>query len=273
MSLLVDVMTHAIDEGYLDAAKRRAASASEPVSAVTRSRRATALMVAIVLAGAGGLFAMSAVSTHRGAAAAKRDKAQLVRQIDQRTAETEDMQRQLDALRGQVKAASDAALSASDKGSQLSAGLRQLELVTGADAVVGPGVEVQLDDAEDAKDPGAAATGTIYDSDVQAVVNALFASGAEAIAVNGERLTARTAIREAGAAILVDYRPLAPPYVIAAIGPPSLQQTFLSTQTAQLFQNWRQLYGLGFTVAGQSRLTLPSAANQTVHEARPLESP
>ncbi|MGH3025586.1 MAG: hypothetical protein ACRDLR_03985, partial [Gaiellaceae bacterium] len=159
MSLLLDVMANAIDEGYLDAAKRRAAGAAEPVARPVRSRRRTAFMVAVVLAAAGLLFAMSAVATHRGAAAAKRDRADLVRQIDQHDAANETMRQTLSALQEQVKNARDVALSASDKGSALTTQLRALALVTGAVAVemqhlgVGEAAGADLDVAVRGRDP------------------------------------------------------------------------------------------------------------------------
>ena len=270
--MLVDLMTNAIDQGYLDAAKRRAESAALPPPAVNRSARTTTVMVAAVLALAGTLFATAAVATHRGAAAAKRGRDQLVQQIHQQTANSDQLQQQLSDLQVQVKNARDAALSASGKGDALRTEISQLEVATGTEAVEGPGADVTLDNAKNATND-ANSLGTIYDRDIQAVVDALFADGAEAIAVNGQRLTTRTAIREAGDAILVDYRPLAPPYVIAAIGPPDLADTFLASQTGTLYQNWRQVYGLGFTVEGSGRLTLPSAADQVVHYAQPLETP
>jgi uncharacterized protein YlxW (UPF0749 family) len=273
MSLLVDLTTHAIDQGYADAAKRRAESAAQPDLSPKRSGRSTAVMVAVVLALAGSLFATSAVATHRGAAAAKRDRNQLVQQIHQRTADSDRLQQQLDSLRAKVTAARNAALSASDQGATLQAEIQLLEPVAGGVPVEGPGVEVMLDNAKDTSNPGSSSLGVIYDRDIQAVVDALFAGGAEAIAVNGERLTTRTAIREAGDAILVDYRPLAPPYLIDAIGPPGLRESFLKSQTGSLYQNWRQVYGLGFSVDDRARLTLPSAADQVVHYAKPLEAP
>jgi uncharacterized protein YlxW (UPF0749 family) len=274
MSLLVDVMTHAIDQGYLDAAERKA-QAVERLGDQPAPRRISpgpVIAVAVVLALAGALFATSAVATHRGAAAAKRARNQLVQQIHQRTADSDALQRQLDQVQAQVKNARDLALSASGRGSALSAEVAELETVTGASEVEGPGVEVTLDDAKNA-DSSNNSLGTIYDRDLQAVVDALFASGAEAIAINGQRLTTRAAIREAGDAILVDYRPLAPPYHIDAIGPADLGSTFMKTQTGSLYANWRQVYGLGFTVDARARLTLPSATDQVVHYAQPLDSP
>jgi uncharacterized protein YlxW (UPF0749 family) len=273
MSLLVDLMTNAIDQGYLDAAQRRTTSASAPAQAPQPTGRPTAAMVAIVLALAGALFATAAVATHRGAAASKRDRARLLQQIQQRTADTDSLQQQLDGLHAQVDSARTAALAASGEGSALSSEIDSLDETTGSEPVEGPGAEVTLDNAHGSDGAGADSLGTIYDRDVQAVVDALFATGAEAIAVNGQRLTSLTAIREAGEAILVDYRPLAPPYVIDAVGPPGLGDAFLKTQTGALYENWKQVYGLGFTVVDKARLTLPSATNQVVHYAQPLESP
>ena len=67
----------------------------------------------------------------------------------------------------------------------------------------------------------AAAQGRVLDRDLQIVVNGLWAAGAEAISINGQRLTALSAIRSAGEAILVDFRPLSPPYVVSAVGEPT----------------------------------------------------
>jgi uncharacterized protein YlxW (UPF0749 family) len=274
MSLLIDLTTHAVDEAYQQAARRKCASSDVvPAPAARRSRRATAVLVGVVLAAAGALFATSAVATHRNADAAKRDRKELVKQINEQTAQSDRLQRQLDELRAKVASARDAALSASGRGSALQREIAELEMVAGTQAVEGSGVQVTLDNAKDISNPDTASLGTIYDRDIQAVVDALFASGAEAIAVNGERLTARTAIREAGDAILVDYRPLAPPYHIDAIGPPDLKATFLKTQTGTLYENWRQVYGLGFSVDTRQRLTLPSAAEHVVRFAVPVVVP
>ena len=74
----------------------------------------------------------------------------------------------------------------------------------------------------DAEDTGAADAdlGRVLDRDVQLVVNGLWRPAPTAVAINGRRLTARTAIRSAGGAILVDYRPLRPPYRVEAVGDP-----------------------------------------------------
>ena len=62
----------------------------------------------------------------------------------------------------------------------------------------------------------------VLDTDIQLVVNGLFASGAEAVSVNGQRVTVLSPIRSAGEAVLVGFRPLTPPYEVSAVGPDSL---------------------------------------------------
>jgi uncharacterized protein YlxW (UPF0749 family) len=221
---------------------------------------------------AGALFATAAVATHRGTAAAHRDQSQLVQQAKLQTTATDSLQQQLTSLKTQVDAARSRALSVTDKGGVLLTQIKDLEPVDGAVAVEGTGVRVVLDDAPASSVAGNDGSGVILDSDLQQVVNALFVSGAQAISINGQRLTTQTAIREAGGAILVDYRALSPPYTIDAIGPSTLGETFQGSETAQLFVTDHQLYGLGFTVADHQRLTLPSAADVAVHYAQPLDS-
>ena len=96
------------------------------------------------------------------------------------------------------------------------------ELAAGTGAVGGPGLRVTVEDAPVTRaDPEAADPDLrVQDVDLQVVVNGLWAAGAEAVAVNGQRLTALTAIRTAGSAILVDLAPLSSPYVVEAVGRP-----------------------------------------------------
>jgi uncharacterized protein YlxW (UPF0749 family) len=280
MSILVDLMAGAVDEGYAQAAARRGTppvpvAVPHPVPGATQMglRRRAAIGAAIAVALAGALFATAAVATHRGNAAANRDRKQLVAQVTLQTATTDALERQVAALGTQVNNARTSALSLTDRGASLLAQITELGPVDGAVPVVGTGVRVILDDAPASHAAGSDGSGVIVDSDLREAVNGLFIAGAQAVSINGQRLTAQTAIREAGGAILVDYRPLSPPYTIDAIGPSSLGSTFTGSETGQLFVTDHQLYGLGFTVEDHQRLTLPSAANVVVHYAKPLESP
>jgi uncharacterized protein YlxW (UPF0749 family) len=280
MSILVDLMAGAVDEGYAQAAARRgtqtvptAVPSTVGTATQTGRRSRAAVGAAVALALAGALFATAAVATHRGNAAATRDRKQLVAQVTLQTAATDALDRQVSTLATQVSDARTSALSLTDRGARLLSQIKELEPVDGAVPVVGTGVRVILDDAPASHAAGSDGSGVIVDSDLRAAVNGLFIAGAQAVSINGQRLTAQTAIREAGGAILVDFRPLSPPYTIDAIGPSSLATTFTGGATGQLFVTDHQLYGLGFTVDDHQRLTLPSAANVVVHYAKPLESP
>ncbi|MDP8970616.1 MAG: DUF881 domain-containing protein, partial [Actinomycetota bacterium] len=136
-----------------------------------------------------------------------------------------------------------------------------VENAAGLTALRGPGVTVTLGDASGTCPTGRPDDCRIQDVDVQLGVNTLFAVGAEAVAINDERLIATTAVRSAGGSILVNYRVLTSPYVIEAIGDPGrLRSGFLESQLGQDFQVWRDVYGLGFSVAEAQQLTVPAFA-------------
>ena len=99
----------------------------------------------------------------------------------------------------------------------------------------------------------------IQDVDLQEVVNALWNAGAEAISINGQRLVATSAIRNAGNAVLVNFRVLTSPYDVAAIGDRSAMETsFEATDIARRFKTWEQVYGLGFSVEHPSTVQVPA---------------
>jgi uncharacterized protein YlxW (UPF0749 family) len=108
----------------------------------------------------------------------------------------------------------------------------------------------------------------VLDRDLQTVVNGLWAAGAEAIAVNGQRLTARSAIRYAGQAILVDFRPLVPPYVVQAIGEAAgLQTRFAAGSAGAYLQALRDNYGVQGAIVPSANLELPGAGGSTTRFA------
>ena len=96
----------------------------------------------------------------------------------------------------------------------------------------------------------------VFDTDIQLLVNALWASGAEAITINESRLTTTSAIRSAGDAILVNYRPLLPPYKIAAIGDSKMKEKFISHPDYLDLAFVVKTYGLGFKISDFKKLIL-----------------
>jgi uncharacterized protein YlxW (UPF0749 family) len=118
-------------------------------------------------------------------------------------------------------------------------------------------------------------SGRVTDRDLQTVVNEIWAAGAEAVAVNGQRLTALSAIRSAGDAVLVDFRPLTPPYRIEAVGDPhKLRETFVGGFGGSYLQVL-QGYGITYAVEDRDRLKLAASAGVRLRyaaEPQPAET-
>lgn len=267
---LTELFQNPLDPGYADAAARR----RETPATVAGWRGASARAVAIVVVVAVGfLFAVAYRETMADEPSRSQARAALIVQIKQREAETDAMTARAGRLREEVGRQRDAALS----GSQ-AARLRTLEAGTGLGRVRGDGVVVRLadapvqDDGTVTGDSGAGPSRVIY-SDLQKVANDLWAAGAEAIAINGQRLTATSTIRSAGAAILVDFRPVTSPYEVSAIGPRSLRDRFDDSRSAYLMRRVARDTGLSFEVRGADDLTLPAAPEPRLRYAQPSVSP
>jgi uncharacterized protein YlxW (UPF0749 family) len=267
MSLLVDMTAASLDPGYAEAAAQRGPRVAGP-----RRRLSRGVVSGLVLVGLG--TGVAAAQTRERAAETDAVRTSLRADVKERTRTTDGLAAEAGELRGEVRTLRDQALAADARGAALAGLVSDLELATAAVAVRGPGLEVTLNDADDAgagTSPrgGQASDGRIYDRDLQEVVNALWVAGAEAVSVNGMRLSAQTAIRSAGEAILVDLRPLSPPYVLRAVGDPDrMEPAFVDGATARKFQTWTSLYGLTFRVRRHADLRLPAAASPTLLHAR-----
>ena len=148
--------------------------------------------------------------------------------------------------------------------------LSTLLLAAGTVAATGPGLRVVVDDARGGGQGGSAGN-QVLDRDLQSLVNALWAAGAEAIAIDNQRLTAQTAIRQAGSSILVNFEPVARPYVISAIGDPvALSTGFGASPAVARMRTYTQVYGLQFQFARAESLTLPRAPGLPLRFAKPV---
>lgn len=265
MSLLVDLSTDSLDPGYAEAAARkRAAGAAE--------RQRWPLVGATVVA-ATLVVVIAAVQTRAGAPAAARSRAELIAAVDQQSATVARLERSIATLTAQQAALRDATLAETSAGAALSRRIAAEELALGALPVIGPGLRVTLGDASGTSGAGGGRN-RVLDRDLQQVINALWTAGAEAIAVNGERLTAQSAVRQAGDAILVDFRPLVSPYVVVAVGSPvDMETRFGASTTAARMRGYSQLYGLRFDYSRADHLSLPAAADATLRFARPVPAP
>jgi len=265
---LTELFRNPLDAGYAEAARRRAAGPPPPPRQVRAGRAARAFVFALI----GFLLTVAwqyAVAAQPGTSKAR---AGLVADVKARRAEADDLQRQADRLRDDVVKRRDAALA--ENGDEARR-LRDLEAATGLASVRGDGVVVGLADAPPQVDPvtGKAGTnlGAVLDRDLQDIANELWRDGAEAVAINEQRLTSTSTIRAAGGAILVDFRPVTGPYQVAAIGPGDLDKRFGGSATAKRFHRYTDLYGMRFEVTKKGGLTLPAAPEPQLRYARPSE--
>lgn len=279
MSLLHDLFTNTLDPGY-QAAADSSAGAAEGGPGGGRRRPGIGLLVG--LAATALLLTMAAVQARRSAPEAARTRAALVSDVQRQTDAFDRLAATTSRLQQQTSRLRRAALSSSGAGAAAAETLDRLQLATGALPVAGPGVEVDVADAaaptpgplEPSPSSAGAGPGQVLDRDLQRLANALWAAGAEAIAVNGQRLSALSSIRAAGDAILVNFRPVSSPYHLVAVGDPERMLTgFTASSTAAAFRTYAQAYGMHFHVAAVGHALLPAAPGLDLHSATPDGNP
>jgi uncharacterized protein YlxW (UPF0749 family) len=215
------------------------------------------LMVGGVLALAGLMFVASASS------AATTRRPQDLADLAQVTADQVVVQaQQVDDLRAEVDRLSSEASDAPG----LTAETPELAVAAGAVEVTGPGLVVVLDDAPADARPADVSPDVlvVHQQDVQAVINALWAGGAEAIAVQDQRVISTNAVRCVGNVLRIGGRLYSPPYTISAIGPAESMRMALDDSAAvQAYQRDAQEVGLGWAVSTEPHLDLPAYSGAT----------
>jgi uncharacterized protein YlxW (UPF0749 family) len=276
-SLLIELFTDHLDSGYAAAARRQKDESP-------KARRRTTAILAAGLLLLGFVLTTAYRATLRQAPDSERVRQALVQDVRDGSALSDALQRRAQQLSGQLSRQRDAALTASRDGDRAAAEVRRLEAAAAQRAVRGPGVAVVVGDASatDQVDPNTGQrvpasvddNGRIQDRDLQSLVNALWAAGAEAVSVGGQRLAPTTTIRGAGEAILVDLRPVQSPYALAAVGDPAtLLPRFADSEAARRFQSYTGLYGIQFTVRAAKDLQLPAATDPDLRYASPVPPP
>ncbi len=271
MSLLTNVMDHSLDDGYAEAAERKKAAGESGMPKTLRAR--LGLAAGLVLAAL--VVTVGAAQARVAAPVVAKERQELIDRIDKETTSADKLEGAVDKLRDDVSARQRAALKTSGGSGQADL----VSMLSGATAVHGPGVKLVVDDAKEASSSGGdnpretadfSDTGRVRDRDMQRVVNGLWAAGAEAISINGQRLTALSAIRAAGDAILVDNKPLVPPYTVLAVGDGQRLSTRFQNGADGLYLHaLEDNYGIRATIAVESDLRLPAAPSVIVRTAQP----
>lgn len=252
MGLLDYVVSTSLDEGYAHVAAQRRTSEESGKQPRRRRVHPTAL-VALGLVGL--LLAIAGVETARNATSRESSHESLVAQARDRREELAAVRAQVAELRRDIESLQDDYLETTASGRELRDRLENLGVVSGSLAVRGPGVRVVVDDAPRA----ISVKERVLDSDLQRLANGLWAAGAEAIAINGHRLTNLTAIRTAGEAITVG-KSLSRPYVVDAIGDPQqMPARFIESDAGTWWLNLQSVYRIQFDMTSEDDITVPAA--------------
>jgi uncharacterized protein YlxW (UPF0749 family) len=259
MSLLNNLMAHPLDEGYAVAARTRPKQGSKPF----RSRHRVMLVAATLVLGF--LLAAAASQNYRTAPEAEKQRDELITRINQADTQLNALRTQQSQLADEVRRMQASGLANTSSGARLQQQLDALELQTGAVAATGPGIKAVVNDAKDAD----AKEGRLLDLDLQQLVNGLWTAGAEAISVNGHRLTSLTAIRGAGSAITVDYSSLTPPYTVLAIGDSAtMPARFAQSKGGQWVQYLVSNFDVRMTITTEDSLLVPADATIALRYAK-----
>lgn len=255
MGLLDYLTTHAMDEDYAFVSEQRRARAGAEDPAPPAGSR-IGVIGAVVMALFAVLVATAAVQTSRNSVADEGERRELAGQVDRARARAESDRARFRAIQDEVNRLQAAQLLSDSSAQGVLDDIRVLGMQAGTLAVRGPGVRAVADDA-----PGAdSARNEVLDTDLQKLVNGLWEAGAEAISLNGQRLTNLSTIRLAGGAITVNARSLRRPYVVAAIGnQDTLQARFAETSSGQAWLDLQRQVGLQLTITPVSSLRLPAA--------------
>ena len=259
MTLLTSMLERPLDPGYQAMAEAREAR-GEPRS--TGPRRPL-LLISLLLIGL--LIGISTANLRAREGVRSQTRADLIEQIQSRQAAVDEggeearrLQREIDAAGSKIPPGE---LEARQQDQEA------LRVTTGVVAVEGPGVTITVDDADGTGDSadgdprtGGSDEGRVQSGDLQVITNGLWAAGAEAIAVNDQRLTAHSAIRFAGEAILVNFRPLTRPYTIEAVGDPEeLRSGFEEGPGGAYLDMLGSDYDIPTSVSTDDTMTLPGA--------------
>ncbi|MBM2616238.1 DUF881 domain-containing protein [Actinoplanes sp. LDG1-06] len=264
---LTELFRNPLDPGYADAAARKQRE-GEP----TGARKAISSgVLAVTLVALGFLLVLAYKQTVADEPARTTARAELIDQVQKRRETTAHLQEHADELADEVSALREEGLS----GDEIQR-LRDTEAATGLARVTGSGAKVTVGDGPTPIDPVTGERNTVArvkDSDLQLAANALWSLGAEAIAINGQRLTATSTIRQAGEAILVDLRPVTTPYEVVAIGPDDLAQDFRAGYAGRFFDQLAGKYGMSFDARDVENVTLEAATELKLRVAQPSTPP
>lgn len=227
-------------------------------------RKRWSALVPLIVALAGLLFTTS-VRTSAGTNLREDRRPELARVIGERRLQVAEEASRAAALRTDIDRVTRAQAGSDGRIAQQQARADQILPAAGFTAIHGPGVAVELDDAPRRPD-GSLPAGArpddvvVHQQDVQSVVNALWAGGAEAMVIMDIRVISTSAVRCVGNTLLLHGQVFSPPFEIEAIGDPERMRAALDAdQGVRAFRGAARAFGLGYAV--QTRDDILAAAH------------
>jgi uncharacterized protein YlxW (UPF0749 family) len=219
-------------------------------------RTAAGKLLTLAVVATAGLMMSSAAVSARGQDLRPNRNTDLIELVRAQAARNADLAKQVGDLRTEVdKLSTQQGGGVADTSAAAAA--------AGLTAVKGPAVSVTLTDAPANVTPIGVAEELliVHQQDIQAVVNTMWQAGAEAMSIQGQRVTARTGIKCVGNSVLLHGIPYAPPYVIVAIGDQrAIEQALDSSTYLQAYRQYTDRYGLGYA---EKRITEATLAAYT----------
>ena len=220
------------------------------------------LLVPLTALLAGLLFATSASTAH-GTDLRSGRLTQLTELISGQRHALEGQEKRASGLRREVAGVQSVAAAGNSRVAAVRREGDTLAAGSGVSPVAGPGVTVSLNDAvrRDGLPPASDNPDdlVVHQQDVQSVVNGLWAGGAEAVTLMGQRVISTSAVRCVGNTIVLHGRVYSPPFVVRAIGDPSALRAGLEGEPGvEFFRTFVDRYGLGYSVTETSSMTLPA---------------
>lgn len=249
--LFDSIADDALDDGYY--------RHSQQPSTATRTGK---IVIGLAIAALAAITTISAVQTVRDKPVAVAERDNLISDIKERKHQLSDRNTTAEELRSQIRS-----LRKSRGRPDPSTGA--MALSAGGQPARGEGVLMTINDSAHGNRDG-----RVRDRDLQFAVNGLWHAGAEAIAINEQRIGSLTAIHEASGVITVNFRSIRPPYTLTVLGPASgLQEQFMSNVAGRYLLGRQQEAGVDFQLEMGDELTVPAVPSQRLqlHEAHSVQ--
>lgn len=204
------------------------------------------------------------------------ERTPLVETVNELQAQQDGLKQRILDLRGQIQGIEGQGAGSADLVRQLNGRLQEARIAAGLIALNGTGIVIQLEDSKQPVPPDGSESDYLVGSrDIRVVVEQLWGAGAEAIAVNGERLTPTSAIIDVGRSLLVNSAYLTQPYQITALGAPDLYDKLSASPGFVDFVRSRsEGYGIRVSLAEPASVDMPAfVGTVTLRYSRPVSSP